>query len=398
MSFFKKVVKYVKPRDLLDLLIIIAACPIGLILRLFKKDIWLISERANEAHDNGYWFFKFVRENYPQRNAYYSINFNSGDYINKIKPLGNAIQHGSFRHHIYMWACSKFVSAHIGDSYPARLASRFFVLHGLYPFKFVFLQHGVIQNAPPFLLSENNNLDVFIASAERERQGIIKDLHYSPNQVVCAGLCRYDNLADFKVKKNQVLIMPTWRWWLSPEHDRSIQNREPLENSNYFIQLKALLTNKRLIDFAIKNNIELCYFPHFEMQQYMQEFKSVCANIKCFSNKEYDVQQALKDSALLITDYSSIAFDFAYMKKPLIYFQHDYEEFCEKHYPEGYFKYNEDGYGPVCATVDEVVESLIQMYKNNFQMAPEYQKRVDEFFAFRDDKNTARNFKCVERV
>ena len=72
MSFFKKVVKYVKPRDLLDLLIIIAACPIGLILRLFKKDIWLISERANEAHDNGYWFFKFVRENYPQRNAYYS--------------------------------------------------------------------------------------------------------------------------------------------------------------------------------------------------------------------------------------------------------------------------------------------------------------------------------------
>ena len=48
--------------------------------------------------------------------------------------------------------------------------------------------------------------------------------------------------------------------------------------------------------------------------------------------------------------------------------------------------------------MDEVVESLIQMYKNNFQMAPEYQKRVDEFFAFRDDKNTARNFKCVERV
>ena len=37
MSFFKKVVKYVKPLDLLDLLIIIAACPIGLILRLFKR-------------------------------------------------------------------------------------------------------------------------------------------------------------------------------------------------------------------------------------------------------------------------------------------------------------------------------------------------------------------------
>lgn len=46
----------------------------------------------------------------------------------------------------------------------------------------------------------------------------------------------------------------------------------------------------------------------------------------------------------MITDYSSVAFDFAYMKKSLVYAQFDREAFFEgQTYDEGYFNYETDG-------------------------------------------------------
>lgn len=103
----------------------------------------------------------------------------------------------------------------------------------------------------------------------------------------------------------------------------------------------------------------LLFCPHAQMQPYLGAFESVCDRIRILSQKEYDVQTLLRESALLITDYSSVFFDFAYMRKPLLYFQFDYAEFREKHYPEGYFHYDRDGFGPIVKTVDELVEALI---------------------------------------
>jgi len=61
-----------------------------------------------------------------------------------------------------------------------------------------------------------------------------------------------------------------------------------------------------------------------------------------------DYQELIKESSLLITDYSSIFFDFAYLKKPVIYTHFDYNEYRENHVPEGYFNYKNDGFGPIC--------------------------------------------------
>lgn len=395
MTNFQKAVKYIRPHDIWDLTRTVAAFLPGMILKLFKRDIWLVSERAEDAHDNGYWFFKYARENYPEKNIFYTISFSCDDYINKIKPLGNAINHGSFKHHIYMWACSKFVSAHIGDSYPGGLISRLFVIYKLYRFKFFFLQHGVIKTIPPFLYKEKNNLTSFVVSSEYERQAVIKDLHYSPNEVPCLGLCRYDNLNEFKVNKKRILVMPTWRWWLSPKHDRSINETVPFGESLYFKSIKEIFVSEELQNFLHENNLELLYFPHFEMQPYLDEFKKSCPNLLCADIKKYDVQQALKESAILITDYSSIDFDFAYMKKPVVYYHFDYEEFTQKHYPKGYFDYNINGFGYVAHTADEVVDIVKKSFENGFSMEEKFCKRVDDFFAFRDNENTKRNFEYV---
>lgn len=399
MKFSFNKLKYIHFRDICDLFLIVISFIPGMILKAVKKDIWLISERENDAHDNGYWFFKYVRENYPEKNAYYSISFDCNDYRNKIKPLGNAIKHGSFKHHIYFWAASKYISAHVGNGFPASFMCRLFLMTGFYRFKVVFLQHGVIYNYNEYLLKELNKIDLFITSAEDERDSIIKDLHYTEEETVCTGLCRYDNLLTGEVIKNRVLIMPTWRWWLQPEHGAKNEDIiDEIRSSDYYKNFMELFSNERLLDFAEENNLELVYFPHNQMQPFIEDFKKKCPRIICAYASEYDVQQALKDSAFLITDYSSIFFDFAYMKKPMVYFQFDQEEFRSRHYAEGYFTCERDGFGPVAKTVDETVDVLIESLKNGFVMDDKYKERVDRFFTFRDRDNTKRNFEAVLKL
>lgn len=399
MNVFQKIVKYVGFRDICDLLKILAAAIPGLVLRMFRKDIWLISERENDAHDNGYWFYKYVREKHPEINAYYSISFDCKDYVERIQPLGNAIRHGSFKHHIYMWACSKFISAHLGDSYPARLMSRFFVLYGIYPFKNIFLQHGIIMNHAPFLEAENNRIDLFITSTKPEHDFIVNGLGYPDNAVVIAGLCRYDCLYEFSAKPNQILIMPTWRLWFRPEYGHNFNELvDKWIHSDYYKYYTALLTDPRLIAYAKEKKLDLVFFPHNEMQPFIADFKKSCPDVRVVTNQEYDVQQALKDSSFLITDYSSVLSDFAYMRKPALYFQFDYEAFRKHHYSEGYFSYKDDGYGPICRTVDEAVDYIIQSCENHFQIEKIYLERIERTFLYHDMCNCERNFALINNI
>lgn len=399
MKFAFRKLKYIHFGDIVDMFKILLSFIPGMILKAIKKDIWLVAERENDAHDNGYWFYKFVRENYPERNVYYSISFDCPDYENKIKPLGNAIRHGSFKHHMYFWAASKYISPHVGNGFPAPFMCRLFLMAGFYCFKVVFLQHGIIYAHTDYLDSKVNKIDLFVSTAEKEHDFIIKELNYSEDNVKLLGLCRYDNLNNINVVKNRILIMPTWRSWLYPEYGKSTEDViEDLRNSDYYKSFKALFSNERLLKFAEKNNLELVYFPHNQMQPFIDEFKKACPRIVCAKATEYDVQDALRDSAFLITDYSSIFFDFAYMKKPMVYFQFDYEEYLERHYNKGYFDFFRDGFGPVCKTVDAVVDCLIESFEKNFEMDEIYQKRVDDFYTFRDSDNCKRNYEEIEKL
>ena len=399
-TYVKKVLKVlslIRPKDIFDLIKIIIFCPIGLVLKLFKRHLWIVSEMEHTARDNGYWFFKYMRENYPERNIYYPIQFTSPDY-EKVARLGNVIRHGSFRHHIYCWCAEADISARTGRGLPAPFMSRLFQVRGFFPFKTIFLQHGVTMNAATFLEKKRNKIDLFLASTEAEAKGIENDLGYAAEQIKVVGMTRYDQLNEFNVKPNQILLMPTWRWWLSPDLGRITEkDRLAVKNSTYVKTYCEFLANERLNKFLKENNFKLLFFPHNQMQPFLEEFKGN-ENIIIASTEEYDVQTALKESVYLITDYSSISFDFAYMKKPMCYFQFDYEEFRQKHYSEGYFSYKHHGFGEIAETADGLVDNIIKAYEIGFEMPDEYSARVDKTFKYRDNNNCKRTLEAIEKL
>ena len=131
------------------------------------------------------------------------------------------------------------------------------------------------------------------------------------------------------------------------------------------------------------------------LQKYLNFFQTNTDCIKLASFKDYDVQTLLKESELLITDFSSVFFDFAYMRKPILYFHFDEDEFYGKHYDRGYFDYNEMGFGEICLSIDQVVEKIIYKIKDRMHVEAVYKKRMEAFFQLYDNKNCERIFEVV---
>ena len=80
----------IRPRDIPSIVkLFFTFAPAKIYKRLYK-DIWIITEYPENARDNGYWLFKYVRENYPEKRVFYPIKRTASDY-EKVAQLGNVI-------------------------------------------------------------------------------------------------------------------------------------------------------------------------------------------------------------------------------------------------------------------------------------------------------------------
>ena len=108
-----------------------------------------------------------------------------------------------------------------------------------------------------------------------------------------------------------------------------------------------------------------------------------------------DYQNLLLESSLLITDYSSIFFDFAYLRKPIVYAHFDYNEYRIYHYKEGYFNYLKDGFGPVCKNIKCIINEIAYEINNNCSVRKNYLRNINRFFIFSDNKNSERVYNAI---
>ncbi len=356
--------------------------PLFSFLALFhKKRVWVISERGVDARDNGYYFYKFLKNKHPEIKVYYIIDKNSADY-EKVKE--DAIQYGSLKSYWIVSMAQKLISTHYALILPSVYGKTWRILP-LWK-KFYFLQHGVTQNNLLSLHGKKAPMKLFICGAKPEYQFVNSVFGHDEGVVQYTGLARYDNLHNIKTKK-QILVMPTWRLY--------VNSKEEFVKSRYFDEWKSLLGNKHLDEILKKSGYELIFYPHYEFQKYLDCFEDVGSNVKLASFSDYDVQTLLKESALLITDYSSVFFDFSYMKKPMMFFHFDEKDFFDKHYNKGYFNYEKDGFGKVCYSVKEVVEEIEKNMNNNFEIEDIYVNRIEDFFPLHDQNNCQRIYNSI---
>ena len=90
--------------------------------------------------------------------------------------------------------------------------------------------------------------------------------------------------------------------------------------------------------------------------------------------------------------------DFAFMKKPVLYFQFDMDTYRVGHLPTGYFDYDRDGFGPIAADLTTLFAQFEQILQNGGKMDPQYEMRVDAFFTLRDANSSERTYVAIKEM
>ncbi len=382
------ILKYLKCLTLYFLALVCSVCA----KKTAYKDFWLISERSTDARDNGYHFFKYLRQNYKEINCAYVIDKNSPDY-NKVKDLGKTIQPKSFSHYL-AFACAKVkISTHImgyaPDSYRFAILDRKF---GIVKGKKVFLQHGIIKDNIAELHYPNVRLDLFICGTIPEYEAILKEFNHPEGVVQCLGLCRYDNLLKEHTVKRRILVMPTWRYYL-----RKL-DADGFRESEYYKNFNGLINDEKLHKLLEENDYELVLYLHYELQKFTELFKGSNPRIKVKGMGNADVQELLMNSALLVTDYSSVYFDFAYMRKPLVYWMFDRELFFSEQYAKGYFSYDDDGFGPVALKKEDVINFIKKELEMDMKVEEKYAQRTSRTFSEFTTDHCERTFNAISKL
>lgn len=375
----------VKPFDFFAILIYIVFFPICMISKIFIKDLWIISERGNDAQDNGYWFFKYLRDTQTHVNAIYVISKKSKDY-EKIRKMGKVVEPKSIMHWFYYLVATKSISAHKGTKPNAAVFYLIEVIFKIKTCQIIFLQHGITKDLPTWLLYDNTNFDLFICGAKPEYEFINQNFGYPERNVVYTGLARFDNLFNCDTDSDQILIIPTWRTWLNDVSE------EVFLNSEFFQKWNSFISNQKLNEYIISNNKKILFYVHPNIQKFSSLFKNDCNNIEIIPQNKFTISYLLKKCSLMITDYSSVFFDFAYMKKPVIFYQFDYNKYRENQYDEGYFDYRNNPIGKSVSCETELIEYFIQTTGNDFKISLSDKESISDFFPLYDNKNCERIF------
>ncbi|EAK7042579.1 glycosyltransferase [Campylobacter coli] len=359
--------------------------------RLPKSNIWLFADRDYEADDNAEYLYRYIMQNHPEQKIVFALRKESLDWERLEKEGFNLVEFGSLEFERIIKKASKVISSH-ADGYLTRYITS--------KQQFIFIQHGVIPNDLSKWLN-SKKIDLFVTSTKAEYKSIANDYnHYKfgKKEVALIGLARHDALLkNNQCNARQIVIMPTWRANIVGvalgSSKRGLQS--DFTQSEYFQKWNLLLNSNILQKLCEKYDYTVVFNPHRNIIPYLKEF-NIPSYIKIASQNE-SLQKLFCNSSLMITDYSSVAFEMAYLNKPVIYYQFDHEEFFSSHtLQKGYFDYEKDGFGPVVENEENLLKQLENLLQNDCNPFGIYKDNIDSTFAFKDGKCCERIYKVIK--
>ncbi|EDO8526785.1 glycosyltransferase [Campylobacter jejuni] len=307
--------------------------------RAKNKSLWLFADMSFRADDNAEHLYRYVMKNHPEKNIAFVLRKNSHDYKRLKKEGFKLVDPKSFKFKYLVFKADKLISSHI-DRY-------FFEALGENTLKtkdFVFLQHGITQNDLSSWLNQRQ-IDLFITGMQDEYDSIAGDFNrykFTPKEVKLTGFPRWDALLkNNQINTKQIIIMPTWREYIVGSYSKKLMKRRfnpKFYESEYFYRWGSFLHSKKLQELHEKYNYKIVFNPHPQIRPYLEDFN--LPNYIIIPSVEMSMQKLFCESSLMITDYSSVAFEMIILKKPVIYYQFDQDYFFYKHFlKRGYYNY-----------------------------------------------------------
>ena len=212
-----------------------------------------------------------------------------------------------------------------------------------------------------------------VVSSEAEARHFIDLAGMDRDDLYITGLAKFDT-SYRNEGADRIIIMPTWRRW-----ETNLAN-EDVEQTGYYKMLE------RMYD-AVPDDLKekVIILPHPLIAEMFRGEQGLGDHFLMADS--YD--KVFRDCGLLITDYSSIAYDAFYRGANVVFDWEDLDE-CMEHYGEGSHLMLNDGnvFGRVCRSRDELKRAVAESYGQ-----PQREEDIEKYrkiVEFHDGKNSDR--------
>lgn len=295
-----------------------------------EKYVWLFGENESETcNNNSFYFWDHVVLKNDNIDKYFILT-KSKENQKKIKILPKEkrkyiIWKNTLEHYlVYKKADMFWVTLSYKDVSPSKILWKTVKPKVIKPV--VYLQHGTIamKRLGYTGKSYNNNMFRFMIynkkiTQQYEKENDFKNyqLYYAQYHPRYKELLRRNEEYQKNKSQKQILWFLTWREYLG-------DNKETAKLIN---NIKYIINNSKFNNFLEENgyNFKICVHQFFDEDKL--NTITTKKNIEFVYSKNIDVMDELVKSDILITDYSSIGFDFTFLNKPVILYQPDLDNY-----------------------------------------------------------------------
>ena len=369
---------------------------------LKRKQIWLYFDKIYKGGDSAEYLFRYaMKQNDPGVRHYYLIDKSAPDYQRLVKDGFKPLLRKTILHRlIFMHADMMIISNSTAFTFNnfGRINSSF--VRDLIDSHCVCVQHGMsVQKIAKAQRRLKDNTRLYFCASKYEIENLSKPIYGYEGQfrsvLQLTGVPRHDGLVDRH--KKQIMISPTWRMQASMRirtSEGEARDYNPLfKETSYFHVYNSLINDPRLLDAARLYGYRIKYVLHPIVSVQAKDFAANDLVDIVPSIGDMSYEDLFCESALMVTDYSGVQFDFAYMRKPVLYLHSD---MIPAHYEEGTFFYDTMAFGEIAHNNNELVDLLIDYMKNDCVMKEQYRLRADDFFAFHDQNNCKRVYDVIK--
>ena len=298
-----------------------------------EKYNWLFGENTGKTADNNSYYLwrHIVSRHFDDVNAVFIAERNKQTRARyrslSAKEKSCFIWRNSLEHiRLYDNADLLFVSLSFRDVQPDRIAVKSY--QPLPSAPLVYLQHGTlaIKSLGYKNYYANNCMFRFVYYNPRIPEKLERMNEFKSYQLFDGKyLPRYCELARRALERKpddqkRILWFITWREYFGDNNETEI----------FLRKIKTVLKNKRFSEYCRRKNcsVTVCLHRGFTEEQVAAVRDAVGGiNVRLVYAQDENVMNLLVEHDVLITDYSSVGFDFTFLGKPTILFQPDVEAY-----------------------------------------------------------------------
>ena len=261
---------------------------------------------------------------------------------------------------------------------------------------YVFSQHGPSLLKDIGLMGHKKDIYNYVVTSSKIENQIFLDKNFDKSQLIPTGLIRYDKLNKKEHNTKNIFVMFTWRKYLDNQN---------YYGSVYHEKVCSFLKNKYFLNYLKENNIQLTVALH----PCIDRIKNLLENLQTLFKSENinfiytrEISKYIGKSDLLITDYSSVFFDFAYLDIPIIFYRFDFDTFKKSDLIfEGItdIQQKDKHIYNVCYEENEVIEKIKYYTKNNFVLEEKNREKNKKLLDYVERGKCCENFiKFLEKI